>query len=565
LGDKKMFHVEHFFKIYKMKICGNLIDIHNRKIFPAEVNISGNRIASINRADNCPDGYILPGLIDSHIHIESTMITPAAFGYAAVRHGTTGVISDPHEIANVLGMKGIDFMIEDAGKSPVRFWFGAPSCVPATGFETSGAVLAGKDIELLMKRKDIRYLSEMMNFPGVILRDKEVMAKISAARKYNKPVDGHAPGLSGANLRKYVSAGISTDHECSTLEEAKEKLALGMKILIREGSAARNLDALKDLYKSDPDMVMLCSDDLHPEMLEKRHINKLIARLVSEGFDPVDVIRSATINPVDHYNLEAGLLRIGDRADLIVVDSLNDMNVRETWIDGKKVFDNGTRNFSYIPGKTLNNFVCRTIDTAGIRVSGRAGNMRIIEAFDGELLTKEVRKFISDTAFVLPDIHEDILKIVVKERYRDAPPETGFIKGFGLKQGAFASSVAHDSHNIVSVGTNDEDIAAAINKIVRMKGGLAVSINKKVTSLQLNIGGIMSDRSCEDVAREYNRLNKLVQSLGCTMSAPFMTLSFMALLVIPDLKIGDRGLFDVNLFKPVPLFVEPAVDTDKLY
>jgi adenine deaminase len=541
-----------------MKIFGNLIDIHNRKIFPAEISISGSRIAGIQRTENCPEVYILPGLIDSHIHIESTMITPGAFGYAAVKHGTTGVVSDPHEIANVLGLNGIRFMIMDAEKSPVRFWFGAPSCVPATGFETSGAVIASKDIESMMERKDIKYLSEMMNFPGVILRDGEVMAKIAAAIRNKKPVDGHAPGLSGENLRKYVSAGISTDHECRTLDEAREKIALGMKILIREGSAARNLDALKFLYRSDPEMVMLCSDDLHPEMLEERHINKLIAMLISEGYDPVDVIRSATLNPVNHYNLEAGLLRKGDSADLIVVDSLNSMNVRETWIGGKKVFDNGTRSFSYIPGKPINNFLCRTIDTADIIVKGKAGIIRIIEAFDGELRTKEIRKIIHDRSFISPDISDDILKIVVKERYRDSPPVTGFIKGFGLKRGAFASSVAHDSHNIVSVGTNDEDIAAAVNTIVTMKGGLAVSTNEKVTSLQLNIGGIMSDRSCEAVAKDYNRLNHLVQSLGCTMAAPFMTLSFMALLVIPDLKIGDKGLFDVNLFKPVPLFVEPV-------
>lgn len=322
-----------------MKIQGSLVDVHLRKVYPAEITVSNGRIAAIERRENTPVVYILPGLIDSHIHIESSMITPGAFGYAVVRHGTAGVVSDPHEIANVLGWKGVEFMIRDAAKSPVRFWFGAPSCVPATAFETNGATLSGEDIEKIMGRADIKYLSEMMNFPGVISKDREIMRKIAASRKYGKPVDGHAPGLSGEKLKKYVLAGISTDHECSTLEEAREKISLGMKIIIREGSAARNLDSLKYLYKSNPEMVMLCSDDLHPEMLEKGHINKLIARLVSEGFDLFDAVRSATVNPVHHYNLESGLLLKDQSADFILVDEPASMNVKETWIRGEKVFD----------------------------------------------------------------------------------------------------------------------------------------------------------------------------------------------------------------------------------
>jgi adenine deaminase len=539
-----------------MKISGNLVDIHNRKIFPAQITVIRGKIESIVRIDSCPDGYILPGLIDSHIHIESSMLTPGAFGYAAVEHGTVGVVSDPHEIANVLGLSGVRYMLRDSVKSPVKFWFGAPSCVPATNFESSGAVLSSRDVEELLRLKEIKYLSEMMNFPGVIFSDKEVAAKIAAARNLGKPVDGHAPGLSGDALKRYISAGISTDHECSSIEEAREKISLGMKVLIREGSAAKNLESLKDLYTTNPEMVMLCCDDLHPEMLEKGHINKLIAGLISEGFDPFDVIRSATINPVRHYNLESGLMLEGDSADLIVVDSLDKMNVRETWIEGIRVYENGIRNFKYIPGKPVNNFSCGRIDRDNIKVKGKPGIIRVIEAYDGDLRTGETKRIIRDPGFIFPDLPEDILKIVVKERYRDLPAATGFIKGFGLKQGAFAGSISHDSHNIIAVGTCDEDIVEAINRVVEMKGGLAVAINGRVTSLQLNIGGIMSDRPCREVAEEYSRLNDLVRSLGCSMAAPFMTLSFMALLVIPDLKIGDRGLFDVINFKHVPLFLD---------
>jgi adenine deaminase len=551
-----MFHVEHFFKIQFMKIYGNLVDIHTRKIFPAEITVSGGMITGIERSEKVPELFILPGLIDSHIHIESSMITPGAFGYAAVQHGTVGVVSDPHEIANVLGWKGVEYMIKDAKKSPVRFWFGAPSCVPATEFESSGARLTGKDIERILKRDDIKYLSEMMNFPGVIYSDKEVLRKLAAARKYGKPVDGHAPGLSGEKLKKYIEAGISTDHECTSLEEAKEKISLGMKIIIREGSAARNLDSLKDLYHSNSDLIMLCSDDLHPEMLQKRHINKLIARLISEGFDQFDVIRSATINPIKHYGLESGLLQIGQQADFIVVDSLLAMNIRETWIGGNKVYENGIRSFIYKPGKPINNFKCKAINTDDIKILRKGGGIRIIEAFDGELVTGEVHITAPPGEFIEADPGKDILKIVVKERYRDAPAVSGFIKGFGLKKGAFAGSIAHDSHNIVSIGTNDDDIVGAVNEIVRLGGGLAVSANNKINSLQLNIAGIMTTGSCEEVAGEYGQLNELVRMLGCQMAAPFMTLSFMALLVIPDLKIGDGGLFDVKQFKPVSLFTD---------
>jgi adenine deaminase len=542
-----------------MKVCGQMVDIHNRDIYPVMISISKGLIERIERTRTAEDIFIMPGLIDAHIHIESSMLTPGAFGLEAVKHGTTGIVADPHEIANVLGWSGVEYMIKDAKKSPVKFWFGAPSCVPATCFETSGATIGSMEIKKIIELPEIKYLSEMMNFRGVVADEKEVMAKIDAANRVGKPIDGHAPGLTGEKLIKYISAGITTDHECSSMGEALEKISYGMKILIREGSAAKNLNSLKDLFKTNPGMLMLCSDDLHPEMLSEGHINKLIAGLIAEGYNEFDVIRSATLNPVKHYKLEAGLLRQGQNADLIIVDSLQKMNVIETWINGTKVFNRGKVHFSYKPGKPVNNFRCLPVDESKIKVNNQQGRLRIIEAFDGELLTKEIQRSAVGNKIVETDIDNDVLKIVVKDRYIDAPPATGFIRGFGLKSGAFASSVAHDSHNIIAVGTNDSDIIQVINEIIRIKGGLAVSTAGRTSSLQLNIGGIMTTRTCEEVALEYGLLNELIKSLGCQMTAPLMTLSFMALLVIPSLKISDRGLFDVNKFQLVPLFADQTL------
>ena len=539
-----------------MKIAGKLVDIHRRDIYPAVISIKDGLIERVERTREAPEKLICPGLIDAHIHIESSMITPGAFALEAVRHGTIEVVSDPHEIANVIGVDGIKFMIEDSRRVPLRFNFGAPSCVPATGSETNGARITESDIDYLFTKEKLGYLSEMMNFPGVIYRDDEVMRKIGIARKHGKPIDGHAPGLSGDMLKKYVSAGISTDHECSTITEAKEKIRLGMKILIREGSAARNLTALKNLYLTDPEMLMLCSDDLHPEMLFEGHINKLVARLILEGYDIFNVLRSATINPETHYSLKAGLLREGDRADFIIVDSLEKMNVMETWIDGVMVYGNGKVYFTYEPGKGINNFKCTPINGNDISVKRSGEKMRVIEAFDGELLTHEMMVPVPDGDIVEPDTKKDILKIVVKDRYKDGPPAVGFISGIGLSRGAFASSIAHDSHNIIAVGTDDQSITVTINEIIRTQGGLAVFDGNEIKSLQLDIAGIMTTRMCEEVKDDYQSLNTLVKSLGCKMKAPFMTLSFMALLVIPDLKIGDKGLFDVNKFQPATLFMD---------
>ena len=537
-----------------MKITGQLIDIHSREIYPAEITVKVSIIEKIERVDSAPLRYIMPGLIDAHIHIESSMVTPGSFARAAVSRGTTAVVSDPHEIANVLGIKGVRYMIDDASGVPLKFYFGAPSCVPATSFESSGAKIDSTGIKELLELPSIKYLAEMMNYPGVIYNDPEVMKKLEIAKRMKKPVDGHAPGLTGDSLKKYISAGIVTDHECTTIEEAREKILLGMMILIREGSAARNLDELKELYKTDPGKIMLCSDDLHPEMLMNRHINKLVAKLISEGYDLFDVIRSCTLNPAVHYNLECGLLKPGDQADFIITDDYHKMDITETWIDGVKVFDNDKVLFDYTGATAINNFKTSEIKIQDLAVIADGRKLKVIEAFDGDLKTSEKTVAVNRGEHVRVNLGSDILKIVVKDRYRNLPVAVGFIKGFGLKSGAFASSVAHDSHNIISVGTTDYDIVNAVNEVIKMKGGLAVADGNYISSLSLPVAGIMSDQPVEEVASAYEQLSEKVRSCGCKMSAPFMTLSFMALLVIPELKLSDQGLFSVREFKIVPLF-----------
>ena len=537
-----------------MKIKGILVDIHKKETYPASFNISRGRIKGIRKEEHTEKVMLIPGLIDAHIHIESSMLTPGFFAMAAVSRGTTAVISDPHEIANVLGYKGIMYMIKDGRRTPLKFYFGAPSCVPATNQETSGANIGANEIKRLLRRNDILYLAEMMNYPGVIYGDKEVLEKIQIAKKAGKRIDGHAPGLRGEMLKKYIAVGISTDHECSTLDEAKEKAENGMKILIREGSAARNLDAIKEMIRTDPEKVMLCSDDLHPEMLKKRHLDQLIAGLIKQGFDKYDVLRSVSLNPVKHYGINSGLLREGDPADFVIVDDIETMNVLETWIDGKKVYDRGKILFKYRLGRKINIFNSSLLNEENIKVKNSRSRMRIIEAFDGELLTRQQIADTKQEEYINADTEGDILKIVVKDRYRNGPPAVAFIKGFGLKKGAFAGSVAHDSHNIICVGTNDYDITKAINEIIRLKGGLAVVNGSIVESLQLPVAGIMSDKPLEDTARDYEHLSARVKEMGCTMSAPFMTLSFMALLVIPELKLSDKGLFNGKEFNLVPLF-----------
>jgi adenine deaminase len=531
-----------------MKIEGNVVDIHEKTIFGGQIVIEKGIIKSIIKTGCVYNSYIMPGFIDAHVHVESSMVTPSEFARAAVMQGTVAIVSDPHEIANVLGVNGVNFMISDAKYVPVKFLFGAPSCVPATSFETSGAVIDATEIEKMLDNPDIGYLGEMMNFPGVIYDEQEVMKKLHAAKKAGKKIDGHAPGLSGENLRKYINAGISTDHECSTLGEAKEKISLGMKILIREGSAARNLDALKPLIDEYPDMVMLCSDDLHPEMLEKGHINVLVARLINQGCNMFNVIRAATMNPVQHYSLGTGLLRVGDNADFIVVDDFKTMHVTQTWIDGNCVYLNGNVEFADVKPRYENRFNASSIMASGLRVKNIGKSIKIIKAFNGELYTASEDYFPGPGEFIESNTEKDILKIVVKERYKDSPPAIAFIKGFGLKNGAFATSVAHDSHNIIAIGTTDQFLANAINGVISSKGGMTVASENDNMILALPVAGIMSERPVKEVADSYKKLSEAVKKMGCTMDAPFMTLSFMALLVIPEIKLSDKGLFDGKKF-----------------
>lgn len=535
---------------------GNIVDVVGERIFKGVVIIKDSRIAEIREEDTDGNMYILPGLIDAHIHIESSMLVPSEFARLAVVHGTVGTVSDPHEIANVLGVKGVRFMVENGKQVPFKFYFGAPSCVPATDFETAGSSLGLAELDELLQSDDILYLSEMMNFPGVVYGDEQVAQKLALAKKYGKPVDGHAPGLTGELAEKYVRAGISTDHECYTLEEAVEKIGYGMKILIREGSAAKNFEALSDLIAEYPEMVMLCSDDKHPNDLVSGHINELVKRAFGLGYDKINVLRCATFNPVKHYRLDAGLLQKGDPADFILVDDLDNFNVLATYVNGRKVAENGKSLISSVVVSPVNQFHAKLIKREDIVVRPVGNRIRVIKAIDGQLVTGEL---IVDARIenneVKTDPEHDILKIVVMNRYFPASPAVGFVQGFGLKSGAIASCVAHDSHNIIAVGTDDKSIVAAINAIVNSQGGISVAFGDELFVLPLPIAGIMSDEDGYKVAGLYKNLDEQVKTkLKSSLKAPFMTLSFMALLVIPDLKLSDKGLFDGKKFSFTELF-----------
>ncbi len=531
-------------------IQGQIVDIQNRTIFSGSLSVENGKIKAIKKEEHNVKHYILPGFVDAHIHIESSMLVPSEFAKIAVKHGTVATVSDPHEIANVLGVKGVQFMIENGKQTPFKFNFGAPSCVPATTFESAGAVINSEDIKTLMANPDIKYLAEMMNYPGVLFDDSEVLKKIEWAKYYNKPIDGHAPGLRGDDLTKYINAGITTDHECFTYEEGLEKLQKGMKVLIREGSAAKNFEALIDLLPEHYQNIMFCSDDKHPDDLLLHHINKLCARAVAKGNDVFNVLQAACINPVKHYNLDVGLLNEGDAADFIVVEDLKEFKTLQTYIDGELVFDNCTSLMPHINFENLNNFNTEKKQVSDFKVESQAKNIRVIEALDGELVTNQIlAEATTKNGNLISNTQTDILKMTVVNRYKNDTPAIAFIKNFGLKEGAIASSVGHDSHNIIAVGVDDEAICKAVNLIIENKGGICAVSNTKQEVVPLPVAGIMSDQNAETIGKAYAKLDQMAKDLGATLHAPYMTLSFMALLVIPALKLSDKGLFDGGKFE----------------
>jgi len=540
------------------EISGKIVDIINKRIFNGSIQIEKDRIVKIVEKEENFTNYIIPGFVDAHVHIESSMLNPTEFSRLAIQHGTIGTVSDPHEIANVAGKAGVEYMINDASHSPVKMHFNAPSCVPATGFETSGAVLSSQDITELLKQDKIVALGEMMNYPGVIYDDEEVNAKIKASLKANKPVDGHAPELSGDSLSKYIETGITTDHECASLNEALEKLNQGMIIQIREGSAAKNFEQLHSLLSSHPDQCMLCTDDSHPDDLMHGHINRIAARAIQKGHDVFKVLRAASMNAIKHYKLDIGLIQVGDKADFIIVDDLRDFNVQSCTINGEIVYDNNRILFPNSNTEPINVFKLeKHISEKSLEIQSNNQVFKIIKAFDGSLLTDYFEhKLPNRNGVVYTDPLMGINKIAVLNRYKtDSTPSLGFIQGFDISKGAIASTVAHDSHNIIAIGADDESLTKVINRLIDSKGGLALFDGEEMYHLPLPVAGLMSNENFELVADAYEAISNQTAKIGCSLKAPFMTMAFMALLVIPKLKIGDQGLFDVESFSLTTLEV----------
>lgn len=542
---------EHTFSIE-----GQIVDLLHFRIFPGVVKVAGGRIAGIRKAPVASSHYIMPGFVDAHVHIESSLLVPSEFARLAVPHGTVASVSDPHEIANVLGIDGVRFMIASARQSPFKFCFGAPSCVPATPFESAGGTLGVDAVAELLALPEIGCLSEMMNFPGVLAREDTVMAKMAAAKACGKPIDGHAPGLTGDRARAYIEAGITTDHECITLDEALEKLGLGMRVIIREGSAAKNFDALIPILERYPHMVMFCSDDKHPDNLVEGHIGELVRRAIGLGYDPLRVLTAACRTPVDHYRLPVGMLRPGDPADFIVVENFQTLRVLATYLEGIKVAEEGRTLLKPVESECPNRFDSAPVSEDDLAVTAETDTLRVIDVIDGEVVTGVSEQPATiEQGLAIADPDRDLVKLVVRNRYQAQPPAIGFVRHMGLTRGAIASSVAHDSHNIIAAGTNDRDLAAAINLIVAQKGGLSAVCGTDRTVLPLPVAGIMTPEDGYRVAECYRELDRKARSFGSHLGAPFMTLSFLALLVIPELKLSDRGLFDGNAFEFTSLFV----------
>lgn len=533
-----------------IEIQGNLVGIEERRIRPVRITIADGRIAAIEEWSGPCEGCVMPGFIDAHVHVESSMLVPSEFARLAVLHGTVATISDPHEIANVLGEPGVEFMIANGARVPFHFFFGAPSCVPATRFETAGARIGSDGVGRLLERPEVRYLSEVMDFPSVLNGDAEMMRKLDHAKRLGKPIDGHAPGLHGEAAHRYIAAGISTDHECFTAEEARFKLEHGMMVQVREGSAAKNFEALIDLLHDWSHRMMLCSDDKHPDGLVEGHIDLLCARAVARGIDVFKVLQAACINPILHYKLPVGRLRVGDPADLIVVEDLRSFRVKKTFIQGLLVAEEGRSLIERVPVEAPNRFNCSAKRPEDFSVPARTDGLLCIEALDGQLITR--KKWMPPTVrhgCCVADPSKDLLKIAVVNRYHDRPTAVAWITGTGIQRGAIAGSVAHDSHNIVAISSNDEDLCAAINLIIEHKGGISLVNGPHHRVLPLPVAGIMSDADAWTVADAYSTMDREAKALGSTLDAPYMTLSFMALLVIPHLKLSDKGLFDGDAFR----------------
>ncbi len=541
-----------------MKISGHIIDIRNKRIFKGEITTEGNRITRITEADQVTDQYILSGFVDAHVHVESSMVVPSEFARLAVVHGTVSTVSDPHEIGNVLGVKGVEYMIDNGKQVNFKFNFGAPSCVPATTFETAGAEITPAEVAYLLEKPEVKYLAEMMNWPGVLYHDPVVYEKLDIAKKLGKPIDGHAPGLRGEQAENYIKAGISTDHECFTKEEALDKLKHGMKIAIREGSAAKNFEALIELLADYPEMIMFCSDDKHPDNLVEGHINQLVQRALAKGHDLFHVLQAACINPVEHYHLDVGTLREGDYADFILIDNPQSFNIKATYINGEQVSNGQQSLISRVENKIINNFNCTSVSSDQLKIKATSDQLHVIEALDGQLITNCLTEAVTtdEEGNAISNTETDILKMVVVNRYSPAPPAIAFIRSFGLQEGAIASCVGHDSHNIIAVGVDDTSIERAINMIIEARGGVSAVSDSEEQLVPLPVAGIMSADDGYTVAEAYSKIDALSKRMGSQLVSPFMSLSFMALLVIPALKLSDLGLFDGENFTFKPLFVD---------
>ena len=532
------------------EISGNIVDIDTETIYAGTIFVENGKIQNIVKNAKSYPNYIMPGFIDAHIHIESSMLPPSEFARLASAHGTVATVSDPHEIANVLGVKGVEWMIENAKQVPFKIFFGVPSCVPATSFETSGASINADEVKCLFEKYNLKYLSEMMNFPGVIYSDPEVLKKLDIAKSLNKPIDGHIPGISGADLTKYIASGISTDHECFTIEEALEKVEQGMKILIREGSAAKNYEALAPILEDYSEMCMFCTDDSHPDTLSEQHIKDIVIRALDDGYDFMNVLKSAILNPIKHYKLEVGMLQKGDCADFIVVDNLQNFNVLQSYVDGKLIVENGKTLIEHKQVHPINFFNANPKNESDFEFIINQSEYPVIVAKDGELITERMNYKIEQIGKDFPpSTTDDILKIAVINRYEDAKPAVALIHNIGIKKGAIATTVAHDSHNIIAVGVDNYSIAKAVNSIIESNGGMCVYDGETIHHLPLPIAGLMSEQDGYEVASKYKGLQEIVAELGSPLKSPFMTLSFMALLVIPKIKLSDKGLFDGEKFE----------------